>query len=346
MSARHRPLTEPQTLALFDEAPVVHLSFAGPTGPVIRPLHAVAWEGVIWFHGRRSAERLAAVGQRASAVAHRSIASLPSWFFDPERPCPATTWYQSALAEGTLVEEPDLARRAVILERFMQRYQPEGRYRPLDPSRDQKDLRAGLLVFGLAPDRLSGRVKAGFHLSSEKLLAVLAQLWRRGGPGDLAAIDAIRGWNPDLPRPDFLAAPADLRLCPGADEAEAVAALLADSYWNQGLPAATLRAAQLGATAWIVAVDQGAVVGSARAISDGAKFAWIYDVIVRPDWRGRGLGEALMRTLLDHPALRATRVVRLGTRDAQGFYARLGFVPSAALPPRPFAVTEMARLQG
>jgi predicted N-acetyltransferase YhbS len=59
------------------------------------------------------------------------------------------------------------------------------------------------------------------------------------------------------------------------------------------------------------------------------KRAWIADVMIAPAWRGRGLGAALMRLLLGHPVVRGARKVSLFTRDADPFYAKLGFVPSA-----------------
>ena len=104
---------------------------------------------------------------------------------------------------------------------------------------------------------------------------------------------------------------------------------------------ACITAAHLNSPAWIGARDaSGALIASARATGDGARVAWIYDVIVRPDWRGRGLGEALVRLLLDHPAVRHARMVRLGTRDAQPLYARMGFVDPASYQ-SPFPHTEM-----
>ena len=91
--------------------------------------------------------------------------------------------------------------------------------------------------------------------------------------------------------------------------------------------------------------EAGAIIGSARAISDGVKRGWIYDVIVAPAWRGRGVGQALTRLVLDHPALRATATVMLGTRDAQALYARFGFVDVATRPPRDFTTTDMVRVR-
>ena len=49
--------------------------------------------------------------------------------------------------------------------------------------------------------------------------------------------------------------------------------------------------------------------------------------------------------LNDHPAVRDTATVMLGTRDAQALYARFGFVDVAARPPRGFTTTDMVRVR-
>ncbi|MCA9637705.1 MAG: GNAT family N-acetyltransferase, partial [Myxococcales bacterium] len=88
-----------------------------------------------------------------------------------------------------------------------------------------------------------------------------------------------------------------------------------------------IRRAHLGAGAWVGARDRhGALIASARAVGDGAKHGWIYDVAVAPAHRGRGVGAALVGLLLEHPLLRQTLQVHLQTRDAHGFYRRFGFV--------------------
>jgi ribosomal protein S18 acetylase RimI-like enzyme len=123
--------------------------------------------------------------------------------------------------------------------------------------------------------------------------------------------------------------------------AKDAAALLRDAYWNLDVPDEIIVRAQLGSSAWVGALEDGRLVATARALSDGVKLALVFDVMVAPDWRGRGLGEALMRRLLEHPAVRGARRVWLGTRDAQRFYARLGFAEEKILPPRPHPTTEM-----
>jgi ribosomal protein S18 acetylase RimI-like enzyme len=59
-----------------------------------------------------------------------------------------------------------------------------------------------------------------------------------------------------------------------------------------------------------------------------------------PERRGRGIGEAIVRLLTDHPGVRRARRVHLGTRDAMAFYERLGFVAKASIA-RPYASTDM-----
>jgi GNAT superfamily N-acetyltransferase len=64
---------------------------------------------------------------------------------------------------------------------------------------------------------------------------------------------------------------------------------------------------------------------AARAVTDRATFAWIGDVFVLSEHRGRGLGVWLMEWLLAHPDLNDLRSIILATADAHGLYRRFGF---------------------
>jgi len=57
--------------------------------------------------------------------------------------------------------------------------------------------------------------------------------------------------------------------------------------------------------------------------------AMVLNVYVAPDWRRRGVGEALMRALLDELAARHIRRIVLHAADAgRRLYERMGFVPT------------------
>jgi GNAT superfamily N-acetyltransferase len=66
-------------------------------------------------------------------------------------------------------------------------------------------------------------------------------------------------------------------------------------------------------------------VGLARAITDYSTFAYLADVFIAPEYRGRGLGKWLVRCILAHPRLKTMRRWMLLTEDAQGLYAANGF---------------------
>ena len=66
-------------------------------------------------------------------------------------------------------------------------------------------------------------------------------------------------------------------------------------------------------------------IGMVRVISDFATFAYLCDVFVIKDYRGRGLGKYLMQTVLEYPELTGLRRVLLATKDAHGLYSQFGF---------------------
>ena len=70
----------------------------------------------------------------------------------------------------------------------------------------------------------------------------------------------------------------------------------------------------------------GEQVGFGRVVTDYATFAWIADVFVLPEHRGRGLSKQMMEVMLSHPRLQGFRRWVLSTKDAHGLYERFGFI--------------------
>jgi ribosomal protein S18 acetylase RimI-like enzyme/nitroimidazol reductase NimA-like FMN-containing flavoprotein (pyridoxamine 5'-phosphate oxidase superfamily) len=343
-------MTPAEARAFLAEQAAFHLASTTPDGaPLLRTLHGVIVDDYLAFHSAPKGEKTSILGRAAVAQAEETIATVPSTFFDPVKACPATTYYRSACVHGIVLELTEPALKARALQALMEKLQPGGGYRPItadDPMyRPQVN---GLLVAGLRLEHVDGKAKLAQNRKPPELAELLTSLWQRGDAGDPRAIELLRAANPDTPTPPFLVAPDGVTL-------HAVAARRRRrrgggaprrQLLERRLSPAQLAAAQRGSTAWIGARDRdGAIIGSARAISDGVKRGWIYDVIVAPAWRGRGVGQALVRLMLDHPALRTTANVLLGTRDAQSLYAKFGFVDVATRPPRGFDTTEMVREQ-
>ena len=105
-------------------------------------------------------------------------------------------------------------------------------------------------------------------------------------------------------------------------------AFLTESYWARGISREIVERAIRGSLCFGLYHDE-RQVGFARAVSDRATFAYLADVFVVEDERGRGLARWLVATVLGHPELQGLRRWLLATRDAHGLYAGLGFAPLA-----------------
>lgn len=103
---------------------------------------------------------------------------------------------------------------------------------------------------------------------------------------------------------------------------------LASSYWSPDVSRDVVARAIEGSHCLGVYQD-GVQIGFARMITDHATFGWLADVWVDEAARGQGIGRAMVRWFLARPDYAAMRRVMLGTRDAHGVYASLGFMPLA-----------------
>ncbi|MFY9226511.1 MAG: GNAT family N-acetyltransferase [Blastocatellia bacterium] len=102
-------------------------------------------------------------------------------------------------------------------------------------------------------------------------------------------------------------------------------AFLIDSYWATNIPMEIVKKSVENSLCFGV-YDNGKQVGFARVISDYATFAYLADVFILPENRGKGLSKLLMQTIKTHPELQNLRRWMLATRDAHKLYEKFGFV--------------------
>jgi len=105
-----------------------------------------------------------------------------------------------------------------------------------------------------------------------------------------------------------------------------IAEFLASSYWAKGIPAATVEKS-LERSLCFALLDGERQIGFARVISDRVTIAYLGDVFVLPEYRGKGLGKWLIECVVSHPELQGLRRWVLATRDAHGLYEKFGFTP-------------------
>jgi len=99
---------------------------------------------------------------------------------------------------------------------------------------------------------------------------------------------------------------------------------LDSSYWAAGRSVETIRRSIENSIPFGIYKGR-EQVGFARVITDYATFAWIADVFVLEEHRGRGLSKWLMEVIIAHPELQGFRRWVLATKDAHDLYRKFGF---------------------
>jgi GNAT superfamily N-acetyltransferase len=114
------------------------------------------------------------------------------------------------------------------------------------------------------------------------------------------------------------------------DDIDPVAAhaFLTESYWSSGIPLATVEKA-IRNSFCVAVLHNSLQIAMARLITDYATFAYLADVYVLAPHRGKGLSQAMLIHLQNHPELQGLRRWMLFTRDAHGVYAKQGWEPLA-----------------
>ena len=108
---------------------------------------------------------------------------------------------------------------------------------------------------------------------------------------------------------------------------EAVRQFLSQLGWERRVSDAARFAKMMErADRTVVALDDGRVIGFARALCDGVSNGYISMLAVAGDRRGRGIGRELVRRLMiGDDDENVTWVLRAG-RNSRGFWEKLGFV--------------------
>lgn len=102
-----------------------------------------------------------------------------------------------------------------------------------------------------------------------------------------------------------------------------VAGLLHETYWGKARPRNVVEKLIKSSLCFSL-YSSTKQIGFARVVTDYTVFSWLSDLVIAPDFRGRGLGQWLSECIISHPDLEKTQFV-LQTTTAHAFYKRLGF---------------------
>lgn len=97
------------------------------------------------------------------------------------------------------------------------------------------------------------------------------------------------------------------------------------SYWGKGRTFEAVQKTIDNSLCFGAYDKKDQLAGFARVVTDLTIFAYLMDVFILEDNRGRGLGKQLIDHIINYPDLQGIRFWRLDTDDAHGLYRKYGF---------------------
>ena len=101
--------------------------------------------------------------------------------------------------------------------------------------------------------------------------------------------------------------------------------LAEESYWARAIPISVVRRMVANSLSFGLFHKSGESIGYGRVVTDYTTFAWITDVFVIQEFRGKGLSRFIMDSILEYPELGIIRRWLLGTDHAHGLYRKYDF---------------------
>ncbi len=327
--------------SILDRAMVCHVGFVSGGAPSVLPtLHARIGER-LYLHGSAASHMLrtaAAGGEICVTVTMIDGLVLARSAFHH------SVNYRSAVIFGRAVRVDDPAQKLAAMRALVEHVAPGRWAGTRAPS--EKEI-AATLILELPIEEASAKIRTGGPVDDEADYAL--PHWAGVIPLTLAASAPVADprLDPSIPLPPhvFEYRAPDARApglahdgAPFAQRAggflittdvsrldlNVIHQFLTRSYWTAEVPRQVVAQALKNSLCFGL-YDGESQIGLARVISDYATFAYVADVFVLEQYRGRGLSKALMAAAMAHPHLQGLRRWTLATRDAHGLYRKFGF---------------------
>lgn len=128
MRRRERGMKDRETvIAMLERSPVGRIATINQKGvPVIKPVNFLYWDGKIYLHSSTKGEKIEDI-QRGSPICFEVDEPI-AYVIASQAACKASYYYRSIIMKGEATFVRDQDKKTKILERMMEKYQPEGNY--------------------------------------------------------------------------------------------------------------------------------------------------------------------------------------------------------------------------
>jgi nitroimidazol reductase NimA-like FMN-containing flavoprotein (pyridoxamine 5'-phosphate oxidase superfamily) len=158
--------------------------------PQIIPMNFVYLNNSIYMHSHIKGEKIENIhrNNKVGFEVDRELEFLPSYFEDPKDASLADTLYISVVIKGKAMLVSDKKEKTLALNGLMEKYQPEGKYEPIQPTMKVLD---GVAVIKVIPDTLYGKYKIGQHIRVENRVNLAKKILAKNSPTAIKTLNIM-----------------------------------------------------------------------------------------------------------------------------------------------------------
>jgi len=158
--------------------------------PQIIPMNFVFINDAVYMHSHIKGEKLNNIKRnfKVGFEVDRNLEFLPSYFFDPKDASLADTLYISVIIKGeaSIVNKKDEI--VLALNALMKKYQPEGRYEPMNS--DMEVLNA-VAIIKIIPKEISGKYKIGQNMNMDERIELANNILKKNSKTALETLNVM-----------------------------------------------------------------------------------------------------------------------------------------------------------
>jgi hypothetical protein len=158
--------------------------------PQIIPMNFVFVNNSVYMHSHTKGEKLDNIKRnlKVGFEVDRNLEFLPSYFFDPNDASVADTLYISVVIKGEARIISDVEEKILALNALMKKYQPEGKYEPMNESMEVLE---AVAVIRIIPKEMNGKYKIGQNMSTQERIELAENILKKNSKTALETLEVM-----------------------------------------------------------------------------------------------------------------------------------------------------------
>ena len=158
--------------------------------PQIIPMNFVFINDSVYMHSHTKGEKLDNIKRnlKVGFEVDRNLEFLPSYFFDPNDASVADTLYISVVIKGEARIISDVEEKILALNALMKKYQPEGKYEPMNESMEVLE---AVAVIRIIPKEMNGKYKIGQNMPTQERIELAKNILKKNSKTALETLEVM-----------------------------------------------------------------------------------------------------------------------------------------------------------